>query len=400
MLNNILLSKRRNIFFLIMACGLTPIPVMAVTLPVVKDTVVNAAKPHLNYGAAPLLTVNAKHTSLLGFNYTALPTGVTSSQVAKATLNVWVNSLHGGTPTENLGVYSLPANWNEHSINETISSALITEGSLIGNVPLSNLSANNWLEIDVTSAVQAYLLNPTLDLAGIYIKPESATSKLIITLDSKENTGTAHAAWIDVELTGQAGATGATGATGAQGQVGPQGLVGPQGATGSTGPQGLTGLTGSTGATGATGSTGPQGPSGTVDVQNINGKLDVIPGNENQPVDAFRFHGPQINLKNNTVAQVITATYSVFLASSIPNNIDINLCYRGSGPYPIEFETNGYLTVFVFQSPTQFTLSQSVVLPSYSGVYIIGFCTKNVSGIPVDKSGKIIGTVTQSILSH
>lgn len=231
-------------------------PTQALTLPVINDASVSSAQPSTASGNTPKLLVDAKYSALLSFSYASLPTGITSAQVAKATLRVWVN-LKKGPEAELIEFHTLPSDWNELQV--TYAKAPSETGTPIATRQLSAITPGNWLEIDVTEAVKAHLDNPSTAPAAIRIQPALAVSKASVSFDSKENTGTGHAAWIDLELT----AIGTPGVKGDTGAMGPKGDTGAPGASGTPGAQGAPGIKGDTGAQGPIGPAGPQGAPGT-----------------------------------------------------------------------------------------------------------------------------------------
>ena len=223
--------------------AILPSPTQALTLPVINDASVSSAKPSTASGNTPKLLVDAKHSALLSFSDASLPTGITSTQVAKATLRLWVN-LKKGPEAEVIELHTMPSDWNERQV--TYAKAPSATGTPIATRQLSAITPGNWLEIDVTESVKSHLDNPSTP-AAFRIQPALTVSKASVSFDSKENTGTGHAAWIDLELTaiGTPGTKGDTGATGPAGVPGNNGVDGAQGPIGPAGPQ------------------GPQGPQGT-----------------------------------------------------------------------------------------------------------------------------------------
>lgn len=58
------------------------------------DTFLSASRASSNFGALSNLYVGNGNTALLQFNLAALPTGTTASQIASATLRVYVNRVY------------------------------------------------------------------------------------------------------------------------------------------------------------------------------------------------------------------------------------------------------------------------------------------------------------------
>jgi Collagen triple helix repeat (20 copies) len=199
--------------------------------------------PKSNYGSSIALIVCSGSNTYLKFSFANLGSGVTSSNVSKATLVLYTDFvLTSGT----MDVYQVSGSWSEGSITWNTAPALGTK--LFSAV---SVSKTGFLSLDLTPTVQAWL-NGTLANNGIALVP-STGSAISVSFDSKENILTSHVAQLPLVLV----SAGAQGPQGPQGPAGPQGTVGSQGPTGAQGPQGVMGLTG------ATGPIGPQGPAGT-----------------------------------------------------------------------------------------------------------------------------------------
>jgi hypothetical protein len=212
----------------------------ATQVALVGDASVNTARPSTNFGSLSNLYVGNGNTALLQFDLTTLPTGLTSGQIAHATLTVFVNRVNG------IGLVTLaPATsaWSESSVTSATAPPL---GVSAGMFTAS--TAGQYVTLDVTSLVQGWVTTPATNF-GLALS--SGTANLL--LDSKENDETAHPATLDITIT-------STGATGPQGPIGPQG---PQGAPGLPGANGVNGAPGATGTTGANGAPGPVGATGT-----------------------------------------------------------------------------------------------------------------------------------------
>ena len=204
-----------------------------------------------NFGTATTLNVGgaANSQALAQFDLGSLPSGVTASQVAKATFALFVNKL-AAAGTINISVANGP--WSELTVSGTagpVAAAAVASG-------ISVTSAGNYIYVDATAAVQNWL-NGSATNSGFIITPAGGGVNALF--DSKESSTTSHPATLTIVLTNY-GPTGATGATGSNGTNGSTGATGATGATGvgTTGATGATGATGvgTTGATGATGATG------------------------------------------------------------------------------------------------------------------------------------------------
>lgn len=215
----------------------------------VGDATVMSLFPTTNFGALSNLYVGNGDTTLIQFDLSSLPSGTTSSQVAKATLTVFVNRIN--TPGA-VSVYPATGAWSESSVTYA---TMPTLGSAFAT--FTPASTDQYLTVDVTLLVQGWITTPSSN-HGIALGASAGA----FLFDSKENDETSHAPRLDVTIESQGpagpqGPQGIQGATGAQGLQGIQGATGPQGPIGLTGPTGPAGPQGPAGPTGATGAAGP-----------------------------------------------------------------------------------------------------------------------------------------------
>jgi len=199
------------------------------------DAYVNSASATTNYGAAGTVGIaNPTQTAFVRFDLMAVPSSYTGAQVAKATLRLFVNTV---TTTGSFNVDYVVGSWGERTITYALQPAI---GSTVApSVPLTTANKLGYIEIDVTSAVQAWL-NGTEPNDGFALV---ANSPLVASFTTKENTGTSHPPELDIVFYGS-GAQGPAGPAGPQGPQGPQGATGPMGPNGPAGPQGSTGPAG------------------------------------------------------------------------------------------------------------------------------------------------------------
>jgi len=223
------------------AAAMLPFNANAITAPSVADAHLNSALPTSNFGSLPTLNVGGTYSALLQFDFASLPAGIASGSVAKATLFLWVNKV--GTAGA-IDIRTVTGAWAEASVTQATQPSV---GGVGYTVPVSN--AGQYIAVDVTTDVKNWIDAPSSAL-GFSLAASSSAPSTTVYLDSKENTGTGHAAYLDITLVGQAGP---------QGPKGDPGLLGP---TGPTGPAGAVGPQGVQGVPGPTGAVGPQGPQG------------------------------------------------------------------------------------------------------------------------------------------
>ncbi len=162
-----------------------------------QDAYTNSADPTTNYGAAVTLGVVSSATSIqstyIQFDLSSIPAGYTSANVAKATLKLYVNAV---TTAGSFNVDYVNGTWTEKTIKASLAPAL--GGTIAASVPLTSSNVHDYVLIDVTSALGAWL-NGTQTNDGIALV---ANSPLSATIDSKESTSQSHPAELDVVFNG------------------------------------------------------------------------------------------------------------------------------------------------------------------------------------------------------
>ena len=181
-------------------------------IPPSADTFTSSAKPTVNYGSFGYLTVGSGENTYIGFNFSSVPAG---SVVTKATLRLYVDSVITGGQFNVYALSSSPA-WTELTLNYNCAPLLGAEASS-SSTAVSSASLNNFVQIDITPAVQNWLNNPSSNngLALVLVG-----NKGLFSFDSKESIITSHEPELEIELEG------------VPGQPGPQGVAGPAGPAG------------------------------------------------------------------------------------------------------------------------------------------------------------------------
>jgi hypothetical protein len=197
------------------------------------DAYTNAASPNTNYGTAVTLNVeSASQTAYIQFDLSAIPTGYTGANIAKASLKLYVNAV---STAGSFNIDYVDGAWTESTINANLLPAMGT--TIASSVPLVKSNAHDYIIIDVTSAVDAWL-NGTQANDGIALV---ANSPLSCSFTSKESTTYSHPPELDIVFLGN-GAQGPAGPQGPEGPQGPQGVSGPSGPVGPQGPVGPAGI--------------------------------------------------------------------------------------------------------------------------------------------------------------
>jgi hypothetical protein len=164
------------------------------------DSYTNSAAPTTNYGAKTLLDVDgATQISYIQFDLGSIPSG---ANVSQATLKLYVNSV---LTAGSFNVDYVNGGWSEGTID--FSNAPALGSTIVASVPITTADKNQYILINITPAVQAWL-NGSQTNDGIALV---ANGSFNVTFDSKENTTTSHPAEIDVVFAGGGG--GITGVT-------------------------------------------------------------------------------------------------------------------------------------------------------------------------------------------
>jgi hypothetical protein len=175
-----------------------------------QDAYTSTADPTTNYGAKTLLDVESSQTTYIQFNLSSIPSGYTSADITKATLKLYVNAV---TTAGSFNVDFVNGTWSEATITADNAPALGT--TIQASVPLATADKNQYILIDITAAVQAWLSGTAND--GVALVGNSPVNA---TFDSKESTTTSHPPELDIVFAG--GGSGITGITTASGS----GLIG------------------------------------------------------------------------------------------------------------------------------------------------------------------------------
>ena len=173
----------RNI--LPLAIFLLPAALWATDVPLSGDASISSANPSLNFGNFPNLTVGSGNVSMLQFELSTLPAGVTSGAVLKATLQVFVNRVGTAGTME---VAPVDSGWTESQVTYWRLPAI----GVGAGVSVTQAGAD--VSIDVTSEVQAWIINPATNF-GLAL-----SSNGLVYLTSKENTTTSHPVTLDITL--------------------------------------------------------------------------------------------------------------------------------------------------------------------------------------------------------
>jgi hypothetical protein len=152
-------------------------------IPATDDSYTASSSAGSNYGAQSQLNViGTGVNSYIRFDLTAPPSGLTSSNVSKAVLRLNIN---GVTTSGTFDVYLVTSSWTEGAL--TFNNAP-TLGTKIASAASITTSKRNFIDVDVTGAVQAWLTSPNPSPNyGIALVPSSGSS-ISVSFDSKKRT--------------------------------------------------------------------------------------------------------------------------------------------------------------------------------------------------------------------
>lgn len=168
----------------------------AVNSPPRRDAYTSSAFPTSNFGSATTLRVSSVETSWIRFEVrSVLPPGTVGSQVAKATLILWVNTVR--TPGS-FDIHRVIGTWTQGGITHV--TAPPVEG-----VPVATgvqVSGRAFILVDLTDLVKDWVDGVPNEGIGIVPSPGSGIS---VRFDSRENTGTSHEPQLAITLKSNGG---------------------------------------------------------------------------------------------------------------------------------------------------------------------------------------------------
>lgn len=151
------------------------------------DSYTNTASPTTNYGAKTTVVVNgATEKAYIQFDLTGIPPG---ANVSKAMLKLYVSTV---TTAGSFNVDYVNGSWAESTIDANNGPAL--GASIASDVSIATTSLNQYIQVDVTSAVQAWLNGSEVN-DGVALVANGTTN---VAFNSKESTSTSHAPELDI----------------------------------------------------------------------------------------------------------------------------------------------------------------------------------------------------------
>ena len=353
--------------------AMIPAAALAQTVPLMQDTYVVPGNGS-NYGAAVTINVGGPggDNGLVQFDLSTLPSGVTVSNIAKATLALYVNKL---VAAGSMNISEANGPWSELAANGNTS---VVAGAAVAS-GVSVPAADVYIYVDATQAVKDWLGGTTN--SGFFIAPNGGGVNAAF--DSKESTTTSHPATLSVTLMSM----GPAGATGAQGPTGANGANGANGAAGATGAQGPTGPTGAAAAGGCSAA-----QSALLQCWSSSGSYAVGAG----PA-AVAFDGANIwvaKYRSNNVTKLLASTGAVLGTYNV-----------GTYPYGVAFDgANIWVANNGSNNVTKLLASTGAVLGTYdvgtgpsgvafdgANIWVANYVSNNVTKL-LASTGAVLGT--------
>lgn len=260
-----------TVLLLILFLFLFVTPLHAHTLHVAGDTNNRSTIVNRTHGSEPEVsvrdTMGRTEQGFAQFDLSTLPAGITSADVDKATLRLYVRDV---SVAGNINMHLVTSAWDEETLSYS-NSPTFNPTAFAAGVAFATSDEEDFITIDITTELKNWIDNPSSNF-GIALIPDNVN----VDFSSKEDRGATNSMELEVALVGiqgpqgPVGPQGIQGIQGIQGPAGNDGATGPQGPiglTGPVGPQGIQGVPGNDGATGAQGPiglTGPAGPQGPI----------------------------------------------------------------------------------------------------------------------------------------
>ncbi len=198
---------------LLSAFLVSPVASWASEASVSADTYISRANGALNFGNLPDMSVGPGNSALIRFDLSALQSlGLGSADIQKATLTIYVSKI---LVSGSVDLAEVQTPWAESTVTYNAAPAAYAPPAIDSDIAATQAG---FLTFDVTGIVRNWLVDGHPN-NGVEISVNAANPNTSFLADSKENTATSHAAFLDATL-GGAGAAGTlagdvTGAPGA-----------------------------------------------------------------------------------------------------------------------------------------------------------------------------------------
>ena len=185
-----------RVIFSLMILSLAAFPAGAVVITESADTYVDSASPNTAFVESPSINVSQHAFGLIRFGLTALPTGTTTSQITKATLQLW-QMPDSPNVAGSISVYEVTSDFAMRTVTyntrPSLAAAPVATVVLPGN--------SRYVEVDITPLVKKWMTAPTGNY-GIAVLPASFPTSLDVHLGTKWNLAASQPPILDISLTG------------------------------------------------------------------------------------------------------------------------------------------------------------------------------------------------------
>jgi hypothetical protein len=165
------------------------------------DAIVNSRQPGTNYASGRMLGLRNGQPLYLKFDLSSLPAEITSFDIRKATLKLWVDRVvQPGT----FSLFPVLSSWQEETLNYRNQPGLGAVGAQ--EIPIDATSRKKFLTVDLT-AIACDWIDEVQPNNGIALVPH-VESRLFALISSKEDLGTGHLPELEFVLKGDGIGTG------------------------------------------------------------------------------------------------------------------------------------------------------------------------------------------------
>jgi hypothetical protein len=205
---------RGSLLLAVLCClgGLVHENAEAAVALIADDAHVSSLEKNKSYGSSPVLVVSDTSRAFVRFDLSALPANLPANQIAKATMQVWVNRV---SRPGSIQVIPVSAGWSEAEL--TFRTAPPSDPDPVATATVPEGKTRFYLTVDLTSLVREWVSGQRVNHGIMLAAQEDGAS---IRIDSKENTATSHEPRLEIVF---AGVQGVPGPRGERGPMGPPG---------------------------------------------------------------------------------------------------------------------------------------------------------------------------------
>jgi len=249
-------------------------------------------------------TMGSTRQGFAQFDLSTLPVGITSADVDKASLRLYVRNV---SSPGNVDLHLVTSAWDEETLSFN-NSPTFNATPFAADVALASSDEEDFIILDITNELKSWIDTPANNF-GIALIPDNVN----VQFSSKEDRGPTNPMELEVALIGPKGD---------KGDTGDQGLPGNDGTNGTNGTNGTDGQDGTNGTNGTNGTDGVDGESGKDDADGVEitftREFQYDPGTG--AVDAIDINGTALKINPTEPTVTLGGQARTVLASGdIPN---------------------------------------------------------------------------------